>query len=108
MFANEGDSRSHWTEPFYRDLMRFYTPEDTFNTYKREFAQQLCDNIQGWWYDLDNPGFAEGGMQALLKRMKEIAAFESAQDRTKHHEIALIYDQESIHYVSNDNNAMLL
>lgn len=108
MFANEGDSRSHWTEPFYRDLMRFYTPEDTFNTYKREFAQQLCDNIQGWWYDLDNPGFVEDGMQALLKRMKEIAAFESAQDRTKHHEIALIYDQESIHYVSNDNNAMLL
>ena len=108
MFANEGDSRSHWTEPFYRDLMRFYTPEDTFNTYKREFAQQLCDNIQGWWYDLDNPGFVEDGMQALLKRMKEIAAFESKQDRAKHHEIALIYDQESIHYVSNDNNAMLL
>lgn len=108
MFANEGDSRSHWTEPFYRDLMRFYKPEDTFNTYKREFAQQLCDNIQGWWYDLDNPGFTEGGMQALLKRMKEIAAFETRQDRTKHHEIALIYDQESIHYVSNDNNAMLL
>ena len=108
MFANEGDSRSHWTEPFYRDLMRFYDVEDTINTYKREFAQQLCDNIQGWWYDLDNPGFVEDGMQALLKRMKEVAAFETAQDRTKNHEIALIYDQESIHYVSNDNNAMLL
>ena len=108
MFANEGDSRSHWTEPFYRDLMRYYTPEDTFNTYKREFGQQLCDNIQGWWYDLEEPGFVEDGMQALLGRMKEIAAFESRQDRTKHHEIALIYDQESIHYVSNDNNAMLL
>lgn len=108
MFANEGDSRSHWTEPFYRDLMRFYGPEDTFNTYKREFAQQLCDNIQGWWYDLDEPGFAEGGMLELLTRMKQIAAFEARQDRTKRHEIALIYDQESIHYVSNDNNAMLL
>ncbi len=108
MFANEGDSRNHWTIPFYRDLMRYYDVEDTINTFKREFAQQIADNIQGWWYDLDQPGFVEDGIHDLLKRMKEVANFDYSQDRRKNHEIALIYDLESLHYVSNDTDAMML
>jgi len=106
MFSNEGDSRCHYTEPFYRDLMRLYTVRDTFNTFKREFAQQLCDNMQGWWYHMD-PAFVEDGVADLLRRMKEVAHFEYAQDRTRKHEIACIYDLESLHYVSNDTDAML-
>ncbi len=108
MFSNEGDSRNHWTIPFYRDLMQYYDVEDTVNTFKREFAQQIADNIQGWWYNLDNPGFVEDGIHDLLKRMKEVATFDYSQDRKKNHEIALIYDLESLHYVSNDTDAMML
>lgn len=107
MFANEGDSRCHYTEPFYRDLMRLYDVEDSIHTFKRDFAQQLCDNMQGWWYNLD-PAFEHDGMYDLLRRMKEVANFEYAQDRRKNHEIAVIYDLESLHYVSNDTDALLL
>lgn len=107
MFSNEGDSRCHYTAPFYRDLMRMYGVRETVNTFKREFAQQICDNMQGWWYNMD-PAFVKDGIYDLLKRMKEVAAFEYRQDRRKNHEIAVISDLESIHYVSNDTDAMLM
>ena len=107
MFSNEGDSRCHYTAPFYRDLMRMYGVRETVNTMKREFAQQLCENMQGWWYNFD-PAFVKDGIFSLLKRMKEVALFHDAQDRRRHHEIAFLYDLESIHYVSNDTDAMLM
>ena len=108
MFANEGDSRTHWIEPFYRDLFRLYDANATINTFKREFAQQICDNLQGWWYDMDRPGFVKDGMRDLLARMKELAVFEHRQDRRKMHDIALIYDLESIHCVSEETDRLIL
>lgn len=107
LFSNEGDSRCHYTEPFYRDLMRLYDVKDTLNTFKREFAQQLTDNIQGWWYHFDEK-FVEDGISDLMLRMKEIANFSYSQDRRKNHEIAVIYDLESLHYVSNDTDALIM
>jgi len=107
MYSNEGDSRSHYTRPFYRDLMRYYDVKDTVNIFKREFGQIITENSQGWWYNMD-PDFVNDGIYELLKRIKEIAHFDHAQDRRRNHEIALIYDLESLHYVSNDTDAMML
>ncbi len=109
IFNNEGDSRTHYTIPFYREHHRLYDVKDTVNTFKREFAQELCDGIQSWKYNL-NPKFVEDGLWDLVKRMKEVAEFVFKNDRTKskNHDIAVISDTESIHYVSNDTDAMLL
>lgn len=101
MYICENDSRTHLTQPWVqRDAMALYTAEDSVNTLKRDFARNLCEDVRGWWFDMGPGWYDDKNVLALFKRQQEIFREAYARDRTKKNEIALIYDTESLHHVS--------
>lgn len=112
MFVVEEDSRTHLDIDFYRDAMGLYTIRDTVDTLKRDFARNICEDIFAWWFDqrqdIGGGRYMDPDIYNLFRRQGQIAQMAYSFDRTKHNDIALIYDQESIHYVSQNTNAMML
>lgn len=110
IFIVEEDSRTHLENDFYRDAMGLYTITDTIDTLKRDFARNICEDIFAWWFDqhLESGRYMDEQIYELFKRQQEIAQVAYQFDRTKKNEIALIYDQESIHYVSSATDAYML
>jgi hypothetical protein len=110
MFVAEEDSRTHLENDFYRDSMGLYAINDSINTLKRDFARNLCEDTFAWWFDQHETGgrYQHPDIYRLFAQQKEIAASAYAINRVKQNDIALIYDQESIFYVSYMTNALML
>ena len=113
IFINEDDSRTHLCLPLIqRQTMALYTPQDSVNTLKRDFARDICEDIQGWWLDMSIPPakgwYDDPDILALFKRQQEIGQLAYSIDRTKKNEIALIYDTESVLMVSDSTDKLVL
>lgn len=112
MFVVEEDSRTHLENDFYRDAMGLYTVSDSLNTLKRDFARDICEDIFAWWFDqhLDSGGgrYMHPQIYDLFRRQMEVANMAYGFDRTKRNDIALIYDQESVHYASQATDGLML
>lgn len=102
MYIIEEDTRTHAENSYYADLFELYSVEDTLNVMKRNFGRNLCEDIQAWWFDQHVGGgrykFPE--VYDLIAKQQKIARQAYERDRVKHNEIAFIYDEESIHAVS--------
>ncbi|MBQ8588339.1 MAG: hypothetical protein IJ454_03000 [Clostridia bacterium] len=102
MFVVEDDTRTHAEIPEIRQALDLYTAEDSINILKRNFGRNICDDLQGWWFDQHIGGgrykFPE--IYDLFKKQSEIASEAYSLNRDKGHEIAFIYDEESVHMVS--------
>lgn len=102
MFVVEDDTRTHAEIPEVKQALDLFTAEDSINILKRNFGRNICDDLQGWWFDQHIGGgrykFPE--IYDLFKRQSEIAELSYSLDRDKGHEIAFIYDEESVHMVS--------
>ena len=109
-FVAEEDSRTHLEDDFYRDGMRLYTISDSLNTLKRDFGRNLCEDTFAWWFDQHKHGgrYEHDEFYRLFSRQQEIAHVAYEGHRNKIHEIAIIYDQESIHYVSQYTSTYML
>lgn len=110
IFISEDDSRTHNDPDFYRDAGHLFTPLDSVETMKRDFARDLCEGIFGWWFDQNPQGgrYDDPHILAMFKQQQEIAQKYAAVNREKKNEIALIYDQESIHFVSRYTDRYVL
>ncbi len=109
MFVAEDDIRTHLTRPnSQREASRVFTAADTINVMKRDFARNLCEDIQGWWFDMGGDWYDCPEILSLFHRQQEIARFAYRLDRTKKNDIALIYHAGSIHYVSQRTNKTVL
>jgi hypothetical protein len=110
MFLVEEDSRTHLENAFYRNAMDIYTAEDSLNTLKRDFARNICEDLFAWWFDqhIESGRYMHEDIYALFHRQSEIAAYAYSLDRRKDNEIALIYDNESVHTVSFWTNNLML
>ncbi len=110
----EADNRTHQVNDFYRNGFGVYNYRDTETTIKRDLGRVICEDVQGWYGDFscpypDDPNSdwcEKEGFYDLLIRQGEITKFAYSLDRTKKNEIALLYDTESIHYVSQITDAM--
>ena len=102
MFVVEDDTRTHAESPEYRQALDIFSVEDSINILKRNFGRNICDDLQGWWFDQHFGGgrykFEE--IYDLFKRQSEIAEEAYALDRDKGHEIAFLYDEESVNMVA--------
>lgn len=87
--------------------MALYTVRDSITTLKRDFARDLCEDINGWWFDMGGDWYDDPDILALFKRQQDVAHFAYSLDRTKKNEIALIYDAESVHYVSQTTTQLV-
>lgn len=114
IYICEDDSRTHRSLPLIqREAMALYTVNDSINTLKRDFARDICEDIQAWWFDMGarchgNEWYNDVDILALFKKQQKIGEFAYSLDRTKKNEIALIYDTESVHMVSDALNKLVL
>ena len=110
LFLSEEDSRTHLDCDFYRDANYFFNIQDTLNTLKRDFARNLCENTFAWWFDQHQNG-GRYKHEDIYKMMavQQRAALEAAEHgKPKANEIAIIYDEESIHLVSKGTDKTML
>ena len=110
IFVSEEDSRTHREIDFYRDTMALYSIEDTYQTLKRDFARNLSEETFAWWFDQHDEGgrYEDKDIYRLFSRQQKVAQKAFAMNRVKNNEIALIYDHESVHYVSQGTNELML
>lgn len=110
IFIAEEDSRTHLENDFYRDAMGLYDIQDTITTLKRDFSRNLCEETYAWWFDQHKDGgrYQHPEIYRLFARQQEVARKALSFDRTKKNEIALIFDQESLHYISAGTNRTML
>lgn len=110
IFIAEEDSRTHLENDFYRDAMGLYDIHDTLNTLKRDFSRNLCEDTFAWWFDQHKTGgrYQHPEIYALFARQQEVSRKSLAFLREKKNEIAFIFDQESLHYVSCGTDKTML
>ena len=109
IYICEDDSRTHLCNPWMqRDAMALYTAEDTVNTLKRDFARNICEGVNGWWFDMGNGWYDDPAILDLFRRQREIADFSYSLDRTKRNEIAFVCDTDSMHVVSEATSKLVL
>ena len=114
IYICEDDARTHLSTPdIQREQMRLYSVKDSLETLKRDFARDICEEVQGWWIGIG--GTREGSgiydhpdILSLFKRQQEIGELSYSLDRSKKNEIAIIYDTDSVHLVSDYTNKMVL
>ena len=106
LFTMEDDTRTHMENYLWRAAFEVYTPEDSRNVMKRDFGRNICCDLQSWWFDQITGGkrYKSPEIYPTIKRMQEIAKEACELDRRKCSEIALIYDEESHHVVSEAMN----
>lgn len=102
MFVVEDDVRTHAENRYFGEMVEMFTLDDTLNVLKRDFGRDICDDLQGWWFDQHVGGgrykFPE--VYELFARQQKIGELAYSLDRRKNNEIAFIYDEESVHTVS--------
>lgn len=111
MFIVEEDTRTHLESDHFRAMFDCYNVSDSINILKRDFGRNLCENHAAWWYDHHVGGgrYKCEEIYRLFARQGEIAEQAlSLSDRRKGNEIALIYDEESIHAISNQSTKELV
>lgn len=107
---NENDTRTHRTVDYRRSFNGVYTPEDTIRVLKRDFARDVGDCVNGYWYDLtfDESWFSDPTTIALFKEQQNIMQASFHVGAGKHHEIAALVSIESIHHVARPITQMVL
>lgn len=102
MFVAEDDVRTHFEVPEARQSFDLFTVEDTIDVLKRNFGRNICDDTQGWWFDqhLGGGRYKHEKIYELFAKQNEIARQSYELDRDKGHEIAFLYDEESVHVVA--------
>lgn len=110
LFLSEEDSRTHLDCDFYRDANAIFDIRDTLNTLKRDFARNLCENTFAWWFDQFEQGgrYKHEDIYRMMAVQQEIALAAVKYGRKKENEIAIIFDEESIHLVSRGTDAYML
>ncbi len=106
MYIAEDDTRTHAENEFFGNLYETFSVEDSLAIMKRDFGRDLCEDINSWWFDQHEGGgrYAYKEIYDLVARQQQIAKESYEKDRTKHNEIAFIYDEESINTCSWTTN----
>lgn len=102
MFVVEDDTRTHADPTEYCHIYDLFSTEDDADVIKRNFGRNICDDLQGWWFDQIWGGgrYKFDETYALFKQQREIADEAYTLNRDKKHEIAFIYDEESVHMIA--------
>lgn len=110
IFIVEDDCRTHHENAYYQNYFEIYTYADTDGVLKRDFGRNLCQNTQGWWFDQHIGGgrYKDPDIYALFTRQQQIAAEAMTLNRQKNSQIALIYDEESYHVISQESNHQMV
>lgn len=110
IFLVEDDVRTHLEKMTDRTKFGVYDINDSINVMKRDFGRNVCQDIHAWWFDQHVGGgrYRHPELYKLITQMQRIARESYECDRRKNSEIALIYDEESYHVISEAGNQQLI
>lgn len=110
MFIVEEDARTHFENPYYAKYMELFSMEDSITILKREFARNICQNLQAWWFDqiLGGGRYKHPDIYNLFEKQQQIAHEAYSKNRIKNSEIAFIYDEESYHVVAEETTHQMV
>ena len=103
IFMAEEDTRTHLDPAYYRDLFDYYNSNDSVNVIKRDFGRIIADGEYGWWFDQTIGGgrYDDKDILETFEKQQKIAKRIYSGNESKNNDIAFIYDEESIHAVSD-------
>lgn len=103
-FFAEQDTRTHLENLHFRNLFDYYDINDSIGILKRDFGKVLARGSYAWWFDQHIGGgrFKHPDMYALFTQQQQIAGL-MPNLPPKRNEIAFIYDEESISYISHQS-----
>ena len=104
LWFNESDSTTSLASDFYLKDFGDINLQESLENLKRDFAHVLCDDVQAFWFDMQDGKYRfydAPEIMALFKKQQALAK-EHYDDRRKVSEIAVIYDQESQWYVDQE------
>jgi len=113
ILISEDDTRTHRACDVNQIIsMRLFEEKDSITSLKRDFARNICEDIHGWWFDMGNDTngcwYDTPEIIVLLREQQEIGKLAYSLDRTKKNEIAIFYDNESVHLVSDYTDKLVL
>ncbi|MCD4831397.1 MAG: hypothetical protein K8R02_06265 [Anaerohalosphaeraceae bacterium] len=130
LFISEDDTRTHLADDGslgesangntkvgkikFRTSTGTHTLADSLTIMKRDFACDICEDTHGWWFDMSmeqlgqEPWYDHPKILELISRQQQIARLAYESDRRKPAEIAFIFDEESMLYVSQDTTEDLV
>ena len=110
IFMVEDDVRTHMEKRIWRSFYDMYTLEDSIGVMKRDFGRNLSQNLYSWWFDqlLGGKRYKVEELYPVMARMQSLASEAFEHDRSTVSEIALIYDEESYHLVSELANQEMI
>jgi hypothetical protein len=99
LWISESDIRTSFSEPIpeYPSLQRW--PPDVAQSLacmKREFAHQLCEGANGWWFQMGPQWYHHPPILEMFDRMQTVGEASTALDRTSETDIASVVDLKSL------------
>ena len=110
IFMVEDDVRTHMEKRIWRSFYDMYSLEDSIGVMKRDFGRNLSQNLYAWWFDqlIGGKRYKVEQLYPIMEKMQALAREAFEHDRATASEIALIYDEESYHIVSDLANQELV
>jgi hypothetical protein len=99
LWISESDIRTNFSEfsPHNPSLYgRAPGLEESLACLKREFAHQLCEGGNGWWFQMGRQWYHHPPILSLFSRMQQIGEAAMAADRTSDTDIAAVVDLDSM------------
>ncbi len=100
LWINESDTRTHLADP--HNVVQFCgcsNLQETADVLNRDFAQVLCDDVYGWWFEMATGEYSfydHPEISAIFKKQQKIAKEFYELGKGKNSEIAVVYDQDSM------------
>ncbi|HNX33405.1 MAG TPA: hypothetical protein PKM57_02170 [Kiritimatiellia bacterium] len=99
LWISESDIRTNFSEPAPGNPSMYGRPpslEETQACLQREFAHQLCEGGNGWWFQMGKEWYHHEPVLALFDRMQHCGEAAMGFDRTSDTDIAAVVDLDSI------------
>lgn len=99
LWISESDIRTSFSEKSEQNPALYGRPPDLAETLaclKREYAHQLCEGGNGWWFQMGKEWYHHEPILDLFAQMQRFGEAATAFDRTPDTDIAAVVDLESI------------
>ena len=99
IYIVEQDTRTLAENRYFMDKCQIYDMQDSLNVMKREFGRTIAEDVQAWWFDqlIGGRRYKYQEIYSLIREQQKIAKTAYTLDRRKMSDIALIFDEESMH-----------
>jgi hypothetical protein len=102
LWLNEDDLRTFKAEQGFGSRGKTDTPRDSIEIIKRQFALAYAKRVGAWYYDMWGGWFNSPSLTGTIKKLKNIYQNTLTIEDKVQAQVAVIVDEESIHYLGSE------